>query len=103
VAGGGAVKVFERVAGAQVEVCGLGHPSEAVVRVDLDVDGRLMPWFASVAEAKGCARVRVPFATDVAATGNVRVVGATLRAGRLAHALTLPDAAVRAGATVTLP
>jgi len=95
-------KLFERVAGARVEI--EAHPGTPV-RLELDLQtpvGRSFVFeVGTEAAVDGWARLRVPYATDVSppvhARGPYRV-----RLGDTLQSLEVSDEAVRSGATLTL-
>ncbi|MBW2390998.1 MAG: glycosyltransferase family 39 protein [Deltaproteobacteria bacterium] len=96
-------KLFERVAGAQIEVA--ARPG-VTVEVELDLQTTIGRSFVFVTGAQagedGWARLRVPYATDITppvhARGRYRV-----RVGESVQLLSVTDEQVRAGATLSLP
>ena len=104
VADGGGAKLFERVPGARLEGGGAVPGSEVLLRVDLDVAGSGWRWFTSArADDTGRFAIRVPYATDTAAPGNVRVLGAAVRVNGQVTPVTVDEQAVQAGASILLP
>lgn len=95
--------VWERVAGAQVEITGA---PDAELELALDVaypaNSFVLRWRASaIADALGRARIRVPYHSD-APNGDGAVVSATWKLGARSGALVLPESAVREGRVVQI-
>ena len=104
VADGGEAKLFEHVPGARLEGGGAAPGSEIALRVDLDVAGAGWRWFTTArADDVGRFTIRVPYPTDAAMPGNVRVLGAAIRVNGRVTTVTVSEQAVRAGGAVPFP
>ncbi len=101
-----AALVWERVAGAQLELA--GEP-DAIAQVSLDVEfeahGLTVPYRARARVGNdGIARLSVPYSTETGAAHNdARAVRARCRVGQREGALAIPEAAVRTGGVVRWP
>jgi len=99
----GYAKIFEKVAGARLEVQGWPAGASATLEIDLDVEGQGWKWLSHArADAGGRFQLRVPYATDVQGNGNVRVLAAVLRGKRVEQSVAVPNKAVVEGLTVAV-
>ncbi len=100
--GGIPYKLFEIVEGAQIEVAApAGTRVSAEVRVQTPT-GRTFSWrTAATAGGDGRARLRVPYATGGAAPARP-VQPYRVTVGAAAHAVSVPEEAVREGRTITV-
>jgi hypothetical protein len=101
-----AVQVWERVAGARVELRGnVGESTRVWVEVRFPNTPLVVNWSASAQVGEsGVARLRVPYATEIGTAQN-DAVGAQARyqIGERTETFAIPEASVRAGSTISLP
>ena len=97
-----AYKLFERVAGAVIEVVGSpGTPVSIELGLDTPIGRRLVFTLNAETDESGRARLRVPYATDI--TPPVHAPGPyQILVGDTWHSLDVSDKAVRSGSTVLL-
>jgi hypothetical protein len=101
-----AVQVWERVAGARLELRGkAGESARVWVEVNFPNQPLGVSWSSSaqVGEA-GVARLRVPYATEIGTAQNDAVSAqARYQIGERAGTFAIPEASVRGGSTISLP
>lgn len=100
-----AAMLWERVAGALVEARGAkGDELSLELELVFPVADKSLRWrAASIADAQGVARVRVPYATDGAFGEGRARGGVNYRFGSRSGQLDIADAQVRAGDVIALP